>query len=72
MNENLNNNKKNKEIRFLCPSLEFLPQNEGKLLVMAAVFRMSVSWKMMTWHHLIGAYVFAKINATWLVLVGQF
>jgi len=24
------------------------------------------------WQCLIGAYVFARINATWLVLVGQF
>jgi len=27
--------------------------------------------KIMTWQCLIGAYVFARISATWLVLIGQ-
>jgi len=39
-------------------------------------FRVRVScvrWrKMMTWQCFIGVDVFARINVTWLVLVGQF
>jgi len=27
---------------------------------------------MMTWHALIGSHACARVNATWLVLVGQF
>jgi len=26
---------------------------------------------MMTWHYLIGSHAYARINATWNVLIGQ-
>jgi len=54
--------------RFLAVAEQWLPALECD----ARVSGLWERWKMMTWQCLIGAYVFARINATWLVLIGQF
>jgi len=51
-----------------------LPARSMAAAVMECEARVSALWemkKMMTWQCLIGAYVFARISATWLVLIGQ-